>query len=90
MTSGATEVKKSTLSKNDNTVTIWEFESVNLWLNFNILDSWVFLETSHVDLIIEMTNVSNDGIVLHLCHMVGHDNTLVSGSCDEDVCGVKN
>lgn len=90
MTSGATEVKKSTLGKNDNTVTIWEFESINLWFNFGVLDTWIFLETSHVDLIIEMTNVSNDGIVLHLCHMVGHDNTLVSSSGDEDVGGVKN
>lgn len=90
MTSGATEVKKSTLSKDDNTMSIWEFESVNLWFNFDIFNSGIFLDSSHVDLIIEMTNVSNDGIVLHLCHMVGHDDALVSGGCDEDVSGVKN
>jgi len=90
VTSCAAEVEKSALSKNDDTVTIWEFKPVDLWFDFSVLDTWVFLETSHIDLIIEMANVSNDGVVLHLCHMVGHDNTLVSCGGDEDVCGVKN
>ena len=32
-----------------------------------------------------MTNVSNDGVVLHLGHMVSHDDALVSSGSDEDI-----
>merc|ERR1712147_355787 len=32
-----------------------------------------------------MTNVSNDGVVLHLGHILFHDDTLVSSGSDEDI-----
>jgi len=90
MTSGASKIKKSSLGEDDDTVTIWELVSVNLWLNLGSLDSWVFLKSVHIDFVIEMTNVSNDGVVLHLSHIGGHDNTLVSSSSNEDISGGDN
>jgi len=66
-------------------MTIWEFESVYLWFDIDSLDTWVVLNSVHVDFIIEMTDVSYDGIVLHLCHVGGHDNSLVTSACNEDI-----
>jgi len=90
MSGGATKIEESSLGKDDDTMSIWEYISINLWLNFGTLDSWVFLKSSHVDLIIEMSNISNDGVVLHLSHMVGHDDSLISCGSDEDITCVDN
>ena len=85
VTSGTSQVEESTLSKDDDTVSVWELESVHLWFDLNLLDSWVGLETFHINFIIEMTNVSNDGVVLHLSHILSHNNSLVSSGGNEDV-----
>ena len=57
--------------------------------NFNVFtfNSWVGIEASHVDFIVEMSDVSNNGIVLHLRHVFDHDNLVVSSGSDEDVRG---
>ena len=52
MSSGASQVQESALGEDDNTVAIWELESVNLRLDLNLLDSWVGLKTSHVNFVI--------------------------------------
>ena len=90
MSGGATQVEESTLGKDDDTVSVWELESVDLRLNLGFFDSWIALESLHIDLVIEMTNVSNDGVVLHLGHLVLHDDTLVTSGGDEDVGGGDN
>ena len=87
MSSGASQVKKSTLSQYDDTVSIWELESVNLWFDLNLLDSWIGLKTGHVNFVIEVTDVSNDGVVLHLSHILLHDDILVTSGGDEDIGG---
>ena len=46
-------------------------------------DTWICLNTNHVDLVIEMTNTYNNSVVLHLSHMVGHDDFLVSSGGNE-------
>ena len=40
------------------------------------LDAGPSVEASHVDLVIEVTNVSDNGVVLHLGHVGGHDDVL--------------
>ena len=45
----------------------------------------VGLEASHVNLVVEVTDVADDGVVLHLLHVVAHDDVLVTGGGDEDV-----
>ena len=85
MAGGASEVKETTLSKDEDTVSIGELPAIELRLNILLLDTRVVLETLHVDLIIEVTDVTNNSIVLHLSHMRGHNDVLVSGGGDEDV-----
>ena len=87
MSGGASQVHKSTLSEDDNTVAIWELESVNLRLDLNLLDSWVGLKTSHVNFIIEVTDVGNNSVVLRLGHVLLHDDILVASGGDEDISG---
>jgi len=85
VTSGASKVKESALSEDDDAVAIWELESVDLGLDLHLLDAWVGLEACHVDLIIKVADVSNDGVVLHLGHVLLHDDVFVSSSGDENI-----
>ena len=60
---------------------------INQYLRFDInsLDVWPFPQSIIVDFIVEMTNITHDGIMLHLSHMFGHDNSLISGGSNEDI-----
>ena len=85
VTSGAAQVHQATTGQHDDAVAVWEHEAVNLVLDVLNLDARVALESSHVDLIVEVTNVANDGVVLHLGHVGGHNDAEVSSGSDEDV-----
>ena len=52
-----------------------EDETINLGLDVDALAC--LFNTSHINLIIEVTNVSNDGVVLHLAHCIGHEDSLL-------------
>ena len=43
------------------------------------------LQPSHVDLVVEVTDVANNRLVLHLEHVLGIDDVLVPRRCDENV-----
>jgi len=90
MTGGATQVQKSSFGQHNDTVSVWELVSMNLWFDLNLLDSWVGFKTVNIDLIIEMTNVSNDSVVLHLSHMMLHDDALVSSGGNKDISSCNN
>jgi hypothetical protein len=82
---GASQVQKTALSKHDDTLAVGEDESVHLGLN--VLASGGSHKAVEVQLVIEMTDVSNDGVVLHLSHVINHDDILVTSSGDEDISG---
>jgi len=42
-------------------------------------------QAGHVDLVVEVTDVADDGLVLHLGHVLGRDDVLVAGRGHEDV-----
>ena len=42
-------------------------------------------QTSHVNFVVKVTNVTDDGVVLHVLHVRSHDDILVTGGSDEDV-----
>jgi hypothetical protein len=66
-------------------VSIGEDPSVALGFDLDSLDAWVGFKTSHVDFVIEVTNVANDGVILHFSHVVSHNDVVVSGGSDEDI-----
>ena len=83
VTSGATQVEKTALSKDDNSVSLLEDELIDLGLDVDTLGN--LHEAIHVNLVIEVTNVTNNSIVLHLAHGLSHEDTLVTSGGDEDI-----
>jgi hypothetical protein len=84
--SSTPKVHQTTLSKdNDASVGLREHPAVSLGLDGDALDTRVGLETVHVDLIVKVTDVANNGIVLHLPHVVNHDDVLVASGGHNDV-----
>ena len=81
--------ENSTFSEQDDGVSIFESELVNLGFNvdsFNVGEGFQFFGFNFV---VEVTNIANNGVVLHLGHVVGSDDTFVSSGSDEHVHLVK-
>jgi hypothetical protein len=87
VTSGTSQVKKTSLGEDNNTASLNEFEAVDLGLDVDALGG--LHETVHVNFVIEVTNVSDDSVVLHLVHVFGHEDTLVTSGGDEDIAEVE-
>ena len=88
VTSGASQVQKTSLSENDDTLAVGEHELVNLGLDVNALGG--LHESFHVNFVVEVTNISDNSIVLHLGHVSFHKNSLVTSGGDEDVARPNN
>ena len=84
MAGGVPEVQESAFREDDDTVVVFKDPSVDLGLDVDFGD-WEFLETLEVDLVVEVTDVSDNSVVLHLSHVGGSDNVFVSGTSDEHV-----
>ena len=82
---GAAKVEKTSLGEDDDAVALLEGELVNLGLDVHALGD--LHEAVHVNLVVEVTDVANNGVVLHLVHGVGHEDALVTGGGDEDIGG---
>lgn len=85
MSSSATQIEKSSLSKKDNSMAIREEPLINLRLDIDSLYVRPGAETIVIDFVIEMSNVTDNSIMFHLGHVLGHNDTLVSSGSDEDV-----
>jgi len=90
VSSGTTEVEETSGGEDNDTVAIGEFVAVNLILDVLNLDAWVLLKSFHIDLVVEMSDVSNDRVVLHLGHILDHDNLVVSSGGHENVGGLND
>mmetsp|Transcript_2666 Transcript_2666/g.5096 ORF Transcript_2666/g.5096 Transcript_2666/m.5096 type:complete len:493 (-) Transcript_2666:17-1495(-) len=82
---GAAEVEEAALGEDDDGLAVGEDELVDLGLD--VVAGGDLHESVHVNLVVEVADVSNDGVVLHLGHHVGHEDALVAGGGDEDVGG---
>jgi len=85
VTSSAPEIEETTLSKDDDTMAIGEFVAIDLVLDVFSLDTGVFIKTIHINLVVEMTDVTNDSVVLHLGHVVSHNDALVTSAGDVNI-----
>ena len=66
-------------------MTVGENPFVVLRLDFVALDARNLLEAGHVDFVVEVADVTDDGAVLHLAHLGGADDAGVAGGGHEDV-----
>mmetsp|Transcript_24665 Transcript_24665/g.51260 ORF Transcript_24665/g.51260 Transcript_24665/m.51260 type:complete len:423 (+) Transcript_24665:294-1562(+) len=78
MACGTAQVQEPAGGENDDTVAIWEYEAVNLCLDVLHLDARHSFQLSHLNLVVEVANVADDGIVLHLFHMLQSDDLEVA------------
>ena len=45
----------------------------------------ILLQSRHVDLVVEVADVADDGLVFHLRHVSRGDDVVVAGRGDEDI-----
>src|SRR5687768_16377797 len=81
----ASEVEQPPLGENHDAVPVGEDVLVVLRLDLHALYALGLLEAGHVNLVVEVPDVADDRLVLHLRHVVGGDDVLVARRGDEDV-----
>ena len=89
VTGGTPEVHEATFGEHVDAVALFEGVFINLRLDVELLDSLKSLELIDLNLIIEVTDITNDGLILHLFHVLGADNVEVSGGGHIDVTPAK-
>jgi hypothetical protein len=85
VTCGATKVHETSFGENKHTLSICELPSSDHVFNYLFLHAGHLRKSEHVNFVVEVANVANNGIVLHLLHVFGHNDILVAGGCDEDI-----
>src|SRR6266699_6375544 len=85
MTGGAAEVEETTVGEDEDAVAIRKYPLVVLRLDIDLADSSDFLETGHIDLIIEVPDITHNGLILHSRHVLGSNDVAISGRRNEDV-----
>ena len=61
---------------------------VDLRLDLCLRDAGHLRQAGHVDLVVEVADVGDDRLVLHLLHVLGRDDVVAAGGGDEDVGSV--
>src|SRR5437867_8066579 len=82
MPGAAAQVHQPPLGEEDDPLPVGEDDVVDLWLD---LLPFVLLYGGDVDLVVEVADVADDGLVLHLLHVIVRDHMKIPGSGDEDV-----
>ena len=85
VTCGTTKVYQATFCKHVEAVARWECVFVNLWLDVEMLNTLSLAQRIHLDLIIKVTNVTNDRLILHLLHMLKADDVVVTRGGDINI-----
>jgi len=85
VTGGATEVEQAAFGEHEDAVAVGENPFVVLRLDFVADNTRNLLEAGHVDFVVEVADVTDDGAVLHLAHLRGGDDAGVTGGGHEDV-----
>src|SRR5688572_21176941 len=85
MTGGTTEVDEATLSKNCDGFSIGPGELINLGFDFDFLERLVAVNRFHFDFAVEVTNVADNRLVLHLIHVFAGDDIDIAGASDENI-----
>merc|ERR1712113_1319696 len=79
MTSRTTQIEQTPSSQDNDTMTIGEHKTIHLRLDVLDLDAWEAFQAGHVNLVVKVANVANDGIVLHVLHVLQSDDVKIPG-----------
>jgi hypothetical protein len=82
---GVAEVHEAAFGQEDHALAIREFDHVDLRLDVRPLE---VLQAGNLNLVVEVTDVADDGHVLQRAHVIDRDDVLVAGGGDDDVGAV--
>jgi len=83
--SGATEVHEATFGEQVDALAVREGEKVVLRLDGDALHALGAVEAVNLDLVVEVADVTDDGLVLHLGHVLEGDDVFVTRGGDVDI-----
>jgi hypothetical protein len=82
---GAAQIHKSSFGQHDHSFSVQKLPSGHHVFNHLFLDSGHFRQPSHVDFVVEVTDVADYRVVFHSLHVARHYYVLVSSRGDENV-----
>ena len=85
MARGAAQVHQTALRQQVEAVAVGKSVLVNLRLDVQLLDAGRAVQPVHLDLVVEMADVADDGLVLHLLHVLQGDDFAIAGAGHVDV-----
>ena len=84
VTHGTAEINQTTLSEEDDVLAVLESEPVHLRLDVG-LQLGILLQPLDLDLTVEVPDVADDGVILHLHEVFAGDDVLTPSGGHEDV-----
>ena len=85
MTRGAAQVEQTPLGEDHHAMAVREDPLVVLRLDVLPPDAGHLLQAGHIDLVVEVADVADDGLILHARHVLCRNDVLVSRGRHEDV-----
>ena len=84
MTHGATQIDQTTFGQQNDMFSIFHGESIHLRLDVSLFGAILF-QPLHINFTVEMTNVTNNGVIPHTLKVFSCDDVFTSSSGDENL-----
>ena len=85
MARGAAKVHQTAFGQHDDAAAGCERPLVHLRLDVQLADAGGVFQVGHFDLVVEVTDIADDGLVLHAFHVLAGDDVVIAGAGDVDV-----
>src|SRR5690625_7584027 len=80
MTSSTPQVDQASFCQNDDVISVNRI-LVYLWFDFYLCIAIMFVNPSHIDFIVKITDVTNDGFIFHQREMFFEYDIFLSARC---------
>ena len=78
MSGCTTQIDKTSIGQQNNTMPIREIITIHLRLDIHTFNTRIMFQSIYLDLIIKVTDIANDSLILHFLHVVNTDNIDIS------------
>ncbi|MNY24737.1 hypothetical protein D3C86_1584750 [compost metagenome] len=89
MTCCTTQVYQTSFCKDDYIMPVY-IVNVNLRLHCIFSIPVIFVQPSHIDFIVEVSDITNDCFVFHVLEMTTNDDVFVTSCSNNDICTTYN
>ena len=79
MTGSTSQIHQTSISKQQETVSVGENVFIHLWLDVYTLDPIVFFQFIHLNFVVEMSDVAYNSSILHFFHVFYTNNVAIAG-----------